>query len=267
MIKLIKVLDEDNLKKCIELVDSLKEYYEPLPEGYNFETLGAASYLHYGNEHDNNEKTGERYHSIKNKTNPILMKNFEWLYNILVDKISEELKQPCKISNEADLAFPGFHIFYPYQNCEEVCHPAHLDYQWMYHLDFLQEKFNNVNDFEFLTFTLSIKLPQNGAGLYYWDLPNDNKQYSFAEAEKLVKNTLDLANDLFANSNGSVCKEEYEKVTNPSILKYQEGYMTMFTQPILHQIMPFNNGWNENDKRVTLQGHGIKCDDIWRLYF
>ena len=267
MIKLIKVLELKDINKCLSLVSSLKGYYTPLPDGFNFETLGAASYLHYGNEHNSNIETGEQYHKIKNDTNPILMNNFKWLYDILIEKLSVTLDAKCEISSKADLAFPGFHIFYPYENCEKVCHPAHLDYQWAYHLDSLKEKFENVDESKFLTFTLSIKLPHNGAGLYYWDLPNYDKQYFFEEAEEIIKDVLEKANNLFLNSDGSVSKEIYEKETNPLILDYKEGYMSIFTQPILHQIMPFNYGWKNDDVRITLQGHGIMCDNIWRLYF
>ena len=267
MIKLVKVLEAENIEKTKNLVESLKSYYEPLPEGYNFETLGAASYLHYGNEHDDNKQTGNKYHSIKNRTNPILIKNFDWLYKILVEKISETLNEPCNISEEFGLAYPGFHLFYPYEYCEEVCHPAHFDYQWSYHLEALEKKYKKIDRVKFLTFTLSIKLPHNGAGLYYWNLPNEDEEYSFDEAEKIMEDVLKKASKLFENEKDGITQEIYEKELNPSILKYKEGYMSIFTQPILHQIMPFNYGWKSEDKRITLQGHGIKCEDVWRLYF
>jgi hypothetical protein len=266
MIELVKVLEQKEIQKALFIVDSLKDHYEPLSEGYNFETLGAASYLHYGNEHENYKQSGKKYHAIKERSNPILIKNFDWLYQILINKISEVLKEPCDISKEAGLAFPGFHIFYPYDPYEKICHPAHFDYQWSYHIDSLEEKYKKIDKVRFLTFTLSIELPHNGAGLYYWDLPND-KQYSFNEAEDLMKDTLDQIDSLFQNSEQGISKEIYEEKLKPSILNYKEGYMSIFTQPILHQITPFNAGWKKEDKRVTLQGHGIKCDNIWRLYF
>ena len=84
MIKFIEVLNQNELKRCVDLVHSLKKYYEPLPEGFNFETLGAASYLHYGNEHLDDEQTNSKYHTIKSKSNPILLENFKWLYDILI---------------------------------------------------------------------------------------------------------------------------------------------------------------------------------------
>lgn len=267
MIKLIECLTKTEIETCLKTLNELQIHYEDLPEGFNFKTLGAATYLHYGQEDENTEELGLKYNRIKSKTNPILMKNFKWVYEILLKKISEELKQECIISEEADLAFPGFHVFYPHKECEKVSHPPHLDFQWAYHLNALKEKFNTVEDDRFLTFTLSIKLPDSGAGLYYWDLPSYNKQYSFNQAEEIMEETLCKANNLFSISDGYISREEYEKATNPSILKYKEGYMTIFTQPILHQIMPFNSGWNDDDKRITLQGHGIMCDQIWRLYF
>lgn len=267
MIELVKVLEQKEIEKALSTIESLKNHYEPLPEGYNFETLGAASYLHYGNEHENNKQTGEKYHAIKERSNPILMKNFDWLYKILINRISEVLKEPCDISKEAGLAFPGFHIFYPYEYCDEISHPAHFDYQWSYHLESLEKIYKRIEKVKFLTFTLSIKLPHNGAGLYYWNLPNNDKQYSFNEAETLMENVVEEAAIIFENATQGITKELYESKLNPSILEYKEGFMSIFTQPILHQIMPFTTGWLPEDKRITLQGHGIKCDDIWRLYF
>jgi hypothetical protein len=267
MIKAIQCLTDDEIKSCLNTLNKLEDYYQTLPEGFNFKTLGAASYLHYGGEDENNEPLGDKYNRIKKEINPILIQNFKWLYDILIKKLTEELGEPCEISEESDLAFPGFHIFYPYENCEEVSHPAHLDYQWTYHLDSLRSKFDNLNLSKFLTFTLSIKLPHNGAGLYYWDLPDYNKQYSFEEVEILIEDILKKAGTLFAIHDGSIPKKDYEKETIPSILNYKEGYITIFTQPILHQIMPFNHGWKKDDIRITLQGHGIMCDNIWRLYF
>jgi hypothetical protein len=33
-----------------------------------------------------------------------------------------------------------------------------------------------------------------------------------------------------------------------------------------HQIAPAFN-CEPRDRRITLQGHGVRCDGVWRLYF
>lgn len=269
MINFFKVLEDHDLKRCKEIILSLENDYISL-DTTRFKTLGAASYLHYGHEHETNKRDKQQYDNIKDKCNPILMNNFKWLYDILIEHLSKNLNEPCEITPDIGLAYPGFHIFHAYENCEDVINPAHFDYQWEYHIENLTSIFDKVDKDKFLTFTLSIILPPSGAGLYYWPLKNPNKQYSFLEAEKEMHHVLESATNLFIKADEIdtfVTQKEYENTTSPVILDYKEGYITMFTQPILHQIMPFKEGWTKEDKRITLQGHGIKCDGIWRLYF
>jgi len=200
MIKLIQTLDEFELKKCQNIILSLEKDYESF-QNFQFKTLGGASYLHYGHEHEDNNHTPEIYENIKNRCNPILIKNFIWLYEIIKKTLNKKLKEECDISEKANMAYTRFHIFNTYENCEYVCHPAHLDYQWQYHLENLKKIFKTVDQEKFLTFTLSILLPKNGAGLYYWPLPNQDEQYSFSEAEIFFDPIYGLANELFEKSN------------------------------------------------------------------
>jgi hypothetical protein len=61
--------------------------------------------------------------------------------------------------------------------------------------------------------------------------------------------------------------EDYEKFLEPKILNYQIGNMVLFKGNLLHQIAPFFEPVCENELRITLQGHGLKCDGKWILYF
>lgn len=52
----------------------------------------------------------------------------------------------------------------------------------------------------------------------------------------------------------------------PLVVPYKVGQMFYHTGHVLHQIIP-GYDLQPDDRRITLQGHGIKCDGIWRLYF
>lgn len=267
--KLIKILDKNEVEKTKNLLSDLKIYYCNLPDGFYFKTLGAASYIHC-----NDEKNS--YFEIKNKINPILKDNFQWIYNKIIQTIENEYSEKSIISDEAGLAFPGFHNFYAHDGCDLVSHPPHIDMQWTYHLDYLLNKFKNVDRENFITFTLSIKLPKSGAGLYYWDLPKDGENFSLYEAELYYKDILQLTRSIVEAERDEDCwtkdskecdSDQYEKITKPKKLIYQEGFITLFRGFLLHQIMPYFKPYSLDEERITMQGHGIKCDGIWRLYF
>ena len=50
------------------------------------------------------------------------------------------------------------------------------------------------------------------------------------------------------------------------VVPYTIGKLMYHTGHVLHQIIP-GYKLQDGDRRMTLQGHGIKCDGIWRLYF
>jgi hypothetical protein len=208
----------------------------------------------------------ERYYDkLKRITNPILMQRFSSLYKKICQQVEKELNEKCLINEDADLAFPGFNIFTPYEDCEKIDSPPHIDLQWTYHLDNLKQIFSDVSEDRFLTFTLAIKLPKSGGGLYIWDA-EDEKISNYISAKRYYKNTMMKCKNIFKDQQ-KVTKEFFEKETNPKFINYKEGYMTLFDNLLLHQVAPFNLPYENNEERITLQGHGIKCDNIWRLFF
>ena len=178
--------------------------------------------------------------------------------------------EKCVISDAADLAYPGFHILYAHKNSENVTEAIHLDVQWKPHIDHLNKIFKKVELNNFITYTLCIELPEGGGGLYYWPLRYD-KDYDYEESKEEYMDLIELSNKIAPfNTDDSFdgCERKiYEEQMRPNILMYKEGYMTFFRRFILHQVMPFIPPFSIGDKRITLQGHAIKCDDIWRLYF
>jgi len=52
----------------------------------------------------------------------------------------------------------------------------------------------------------------------------------------------------------------------PTVVPYEAGKMFWFIGKLVHQIAPAYNA-DFNDRRLSLQGHGVKCDGVWQLYF
>ena len=53
----------------------------------------------------------------------------------------------------------------------------------------------------------------------------------------------------------------------PLFEQYVEKNMVYFTGHIVHQIAPARYACMPDDNRITLQGHGLKWDGVWRFEF
>jgi len=266
MIKLVKVLEQDELKCCKEKIFSLEKFLTKREGFEEFDTLGAATYLDYGNEHygvynSDVDYDNTKYEEIKNILNPILLENFSWLYKKLLPILTHELKTECIIEEKSKLAYPGFHLFYPFEYCDEPYCPVHLDSQFNYHLESLDKIYNKVEE-DVITFTLSILLPKSGAGLYYWPLEKINS--TVEEASNFYIDIIDEGEKLLKEG---ISRKEYEEKIKPNYLEYKEGYMSLFKGHLLHQIAPWKQPIYPDEERITLQGHGIKCDGKYIIYW
>lgn len=206
------------------------------------------------------------YDKLKKITNPVLISNFEWMYDKISSAIEQELNEKCLINEDADLAYPGFNILLPHDNCTKIDGPPHIDLQWTYHIDALKRFFDLVEENRFLTFTLAVKIPKSGAGLYIWE-GSDNDISNYKNAKKYYHDVIVRSKRILKDNDNLVDKDIFEKELNPKIINYEEGYMTLFDNLLLHQVMPFNTPFSKDESRITLQGHAIKCDNIWRLFF
>ena len=123
----------------------------------------------------------------------------------------------------------------------------------------------------------AIKLPKTGGGLYIWDwMKFDDhliRDFNFQEEKEKSdwvsnqfiehsKENIKNNPNLWENDSASF----YQPDGNPKVEMYHEGSMIWFTGHVLHQIIP-GYKLNPDDMRITLQGHGIKCDGTWRIYF
>ena len=198
----------------------------------DFYTLGAASYL------DGSWEL-EPYRAHRIALNPVLLQDFPGMYSALKTTLSSALQAEGEFAPE--LALPWFHVFAVRPG--QAMLPAtsafaaaggsiHLDLQYNAHATFWK-RFEQVDWEHPLSFTLPLQLPIGGGGLNIW--PASLSALDCAEAE-------------------------------PIRVDYRSGEMVWFCAPLWHQIAPLQ-GATRQDRRITLQGHGLRCDGRWLLYF
>lgn len=225
-------LSPEDCKRDTRIVHSLREYWVNRAGSFlPFFTLGAVSYL------DAPKNDPTRYLQAAQKYNPILMSHFPQLYETLKDTLSDILHMPVSFAN--DIGLPGFHIFLSSKCFESPIASVHFDVQY----EALKWDDYDKVDFDHpISFTCPIVLPSSGAGLNYWDIGEEAK---------------DMEQDAFEKLKAS--KEQH-------FFPYKLGKLILHKGLTLHQIAPCVD-MKPDDERITLQGHGLVCDGIMRLYW
>lgn len=258
-------LDMDKEKKLDGMV--YEDSYEIVPlhmVAYEEENITLPEPSNNQSYQDDDEGLESYYDKVKRTTNPILDKNFRWIYDKIVNLIEKEYGEKAVIDEEANLGYPGFHIYYPIEGCESIIDsPPHVDLQWSFHLNDLKSLFKDVSEETFMTFTLAIEIPSTGAGLYYWDCPEEIINDYFA-CRDFYRDVIIKAKKFLEKSTD---RKGYESLLKPKFLDYKEGEMTLFKGFPLHQTGLFNEGWTKDDRRITMQGHGVRCNGVWRIFF
>lgn len=269
----IDVLSDSQTKQTVDTIHSLdKCWIRREREPVCFYTLGATTYI-------DAVFSNERYHKHKKALNPLLLKKFSWVYDILLDKLSAEFG-PC-VLNPA-VGYPGFHVFGT--KLSEVMHPKakelmekplaslHVDIQYREHYD-VWDSVGNPDYEEPLSFTLPLELPSNGGGLFIWDWKNMSEEeiesFNFQDQEskeKQLNEWYDPRDDdeFWYHSTSLNYNPIYD--SKPKVVEYKVGRLFYHTGHVLHQIIP-GFDLKPDDRRITLQGHGIKCDGVWQIYF
>jgi len=259
----LEVLDQTLIDNTIERIDLMKDWWIPRgiycgEDGFtasqenpvDFYTLGVATYI------DGITDLQYYYDYIKDQ-NPAFNDYFGYLYDYVVDKLWDVIGD-CQVADF--LATPGFHTFGTKPNeppkmatkmyMEQPSATIHVDLQHEQH-DFLWSHFKEVDLENTLSFTLPIQVPQNGGGLNTWE-EESMKQYEIDN--KYTKHMKELDYSKWG---------DYDE---PTVVPYKAGEMFWFIGKLVHQIAPAYNA-DFNDRRISLQGHGVKCDGIWQLYF
>jgi hypothetical protein len=230
---------------CLEIVDavnSLQAFWITRHE-FGFYSLGAAAYLDAPPQKtiDMFKLEGPAEHQYMDnveKYNGILSEYFSSVYVSLKDALSAQLN--AEVEYAPGKALPGFHIFNHSQaHAKSSAHVPHYDGQYE-GLDWGREV--NVSNANTFSFTLPVKLPKAGGGIYFWPIRLEEiLQLRKEEALKLVK----------------AAKSHRES--------YQVGEMICHPGHQLHRIAPWVS--EPGDQRMTLQGHGLYLDNRWLLYW
>ena len=257
MIHRVKTFTEEDCNRILKTIYELDKLWvnRSQERRYSFEnqihitkapfwTLGAVSYLDH-------VASPTRYNKHRDYLNPVLMKKFGWIYDIIIEKLQGEFDEPVIL--DGFLSHPGFHIFSGktgdlieqeyLELFQESLGSVHVDVQYEEHIEYWKT-FKRVDFKNTLSFTIPIKLPSGGGGLYTWE--DKVNPYSF---------------------NYTTNKNKLDELESPSIPNlYTEGEMIYFIGHLLHQMMP-GVKVQPDDRRITVQGHGVKCDGTWRLYW
>ena len=243
-------------------------------EGYvHYYTLGSTLYM------DARDRGWKSYKNLSEMYNRVLIKKLGWLYERFIFEMSEYLGE-CKY--EDDLALPGFHIYEfgaaPDKRKHHRC--LHYDGQWFYGRNYFKEKYTNIDFRNQLSYTFTIKVPHNGAAIALWDLPDNKRKkaesiqsrfphdvidrYQTLDYVKEIKDNKTIEDPwkfkLFDEDCGDL--EQYM----PVVIPHLEGHSFYYYGMIMHQMI-LGDDFNKGDYRITFQGHGLKCDGIWRLFW
>lgn len=222
----------------------LEAFWLPRHPSLPFHTLGATNY------YDITANPDRPYERLAAQYNPFLLANFPDVYAALIAALQERLQAPVQFHDGA--ALPGFHIFgddpaFAPDPSQDVTHA-----QWFQrrdqgghpgnpiHVDTAHRALGLAGPT--LSLTLPIRLPAGGAGLRIWPL----------RAEDGRGLTQEGLRELFGR-------------TFPRDVIYRPGEVLVHCGDWYHQArgLPVLAG----DYRMTLQGHGVRLDDGWHLFW
>ena len=286
----VKILTDDETKKveqgvydCVHLwkgrenwhpVNDVPRYNEDIESYMHYSTLGATLYM------DASDNGWSYYEKHKDITNRVLDKKFDWVYQKLIEALTPPVGE-CSL--ESGLARPGFHIY----QFEDAPDPRkhhrclHMDGQFFYALKFLKEKYGRVIDIkEPLSFTFTITRPSRGSAIGFWGLPDRLKRvsediqkeyphdiierYQNVEYVKEIQKQRAIERpwkyDLFYPNCGDL--EQYI----PTIIPHTPGNSFFYSGMIIHQMI-LGDSFKKGDTRITLQGHGVKVNGKYKLFW
>jgi hypothetical protein len=199
-----------------------------IPRLSGFFTLGRAGYMDCSD-----GQSRDKYFEDVKRFNDVLLENFGPLYQALTSALERTLGGRCRLADQ--YALPGFHVWLGHgiPRYELDAGSVHFDLQYLdtgLH-DGLPAS-ENV-----LSFTLPLRLPKAGGGLNIWDV----RHPEFVGWEVWP----------------------FKRVSR---VNYSLGCLVLHTGHELHQIAPVAHV-DDDDERICLQGHGIKGNGMWLLYW
>lgn len=241
----LQVLSLRESQQYIEKIYKLKCHWISRAKKSPFFTLGMVGYL---------DGPDGSYFDLNKRilNNKILSDNFTDLHNKVIMALFYLFKIPCEVYNNG--AIPGFHIYLPHNTLKSACsvhsNTAHMDTQFKY---CFPEKGFKEDDFISFTLTLSCS-PKSGLNIWKPDV-------------KLPENILDLIDEkshIGLSGKDPISKYALQTIyQQPKFIQYNIGSL------FVHHGIFFHHPILEAEKipRITLQGHGIKKDGKFLLFW
>jgi hypothetical protein len=225
------LLTAEECRKVRDDVHALNKFWQPLKRDLRIThySLGTPSYI--GGENP------AIYAAQARLLNPLLQARFAWLYGRLAEGLSSELGEPT--AYRPTFSLPGFHIYVRRSGLTAEGGCIHHDGQYRL-LDW-------APDAEFdrpISYTLPVTLPRTGGGLNYWDL--------FRSEIKTGVKREDL--------------EPILRTREQRHHRYGVGRLVVQWGEFFHQIAGTVDP-QDDDERITLQGHAVRCGSEWILYW
>lgn len=249
----INVLDKNEIDEVIFRIDSIKDFWEKrsVNKSIYFYTIGAASYI----------DDPDRYKELCEKTNEVLYKNFKTLYEKIINVLKINIGD-CQYVEELNL--PTFQIFGEkisdnslFSKIGLASH-IHRDEQVLAHKTFFSQ-FKDVDEKNVLSFILPLEVQGQGS-LIVWNEDLDHLDLNTEYSNRIKKMNNGKQNPL----NYKYLKENINNKIN--VIEHVPGRLLYIIGDPYHSI-GFGIDENNKNRRITLQGHGVKCDGIWRLFF
>lgn len=228
----LPVFSPEECERAHATVLALRDHWVQRHETVPFFSLGAASYL------DASHGRFAEYQAKVRQLNPILAGAFSWLYQRFAAVLSDYTGEPCLYDDE--IAYPGFHVFLEHEEADSSG-SMHYDLQ-ADNIDW--SAYRRVDHSHQISFTLAVRLPASGSGLYVWNL-NDELLRRMSPEER--KRHIDLNRQ-------------------PMYHPYVVGEVVVHSGHYLHQIARIRR-MAPGDERITLQGHAAWTEKGWVLYW
>lgn len=215
-----------------------------------FYTLGANNY------YDLFGSADRPYYDRARALNPVLLERFPDMYRKVADCLSNAFGVP--VAYGPRLAVPGFNILLGHEHFsnidqrtlyawvtdrmapENFSTPIHTDTPQLI-VDWSDRRWVDLS--RPISFTLSIALPEEGSGMYVWDLREDETR---GMGEVPLKRLLE------------------ERARH--LHRYAVGRMVVHSGVHYHAISSWRATGPE-DARITLQGHAVMADGVGQLYW
>jgi hypothetical protein len=234
MITSLMLLTPDECARTERDLKALRTHWTPRGgEPSSFFTLGAASYL----------DAADDYRARAAALNPRLTERFGWLYDKLCSFLAWRLG--TAVAFDESLARPGFHIWETAAIFTQPQASVHFDLQQLraWPADTPGADFDHP-----LSFTVAIRLPRAGGGLNVWDISYER----FLRFRDRVAGRVDPA--------------DLAVLLPPLRHPYTVGGIAIHPGLLMHQVGEVPTV-EAGDERITLQGHALKVEGVWRLYW